>query len=292
MKFAWIEAEKAAHPVTALCEALSVSTSGFYAWRERGPSERHKQDARLSIEIAAIFQKHQSRYGSPRILEELKEMDIHVGRKRVARLMTAAGLTARWSRRTWRPRDGHHRLPVADNLLDRDFTPEAPNQVWTADITYIWTLQGWLFLAVVIDLYSRRVVGWAADSHMRTGLVLEALQKALGHRRVEPGAVHHSDQGSQYAAREYQKALEGAGLVCSMSNKGDCWDNAPTESFFGTLKCELIHRYRWPSRAEAIWAIGDYIDGYYNPYRRHSTVGQMSPIAFERKYRQEVAAAA
>jgi putative transposase len=292
VKFAWIEAKKADHHVTVLCKALGVSTSGFYAWREREPSRRQRQDAQLSIEIAAIFQQQRGLYGSPRILEELREMGIRVGVKRVSRLMKASGLTARWSRKTWRARDGHHHLPVADNLLQRDFTADAPNQVWTADITYIWTIQGWLFLAVVIDLHSRRVVGWAADGHMRTGLVLEALHKALGHRRIEQGAVHHSDQGSQYAAREYQKALEAAGLVCSMSNKGDCWDNAPTESFFGTLKHELIHRYRWPSRAEAIWAIGDYIDGYYNPYRRHSTVGQISPVECERRYRQRAVSAA
>ena len=292
MKFAWIEGKKADHCVTRLCMALNVSTSGFYAWRGREPSKRERRDARLNIEIAAIFHQQRGLYGSPRILEELREMGLRVGVKRVARLMKNSGLTARWSRKAWRPRAAQDHLPVATNLVARNFTPEAPDQVWTADITYIWTSSGWLFLAVIIDLYSRRVVGWAADGHMQTKLVLEALHKALGHRRLGQGAVHHSDRGSQYAAREYQKVLKETRLICSMSNKGDSWDNAPTESFFGTLKHELIHRHRWSSRAEVIEAIGDYIDGYYNPCRRHSTLGQISPVEYERRYRQAVASAA
>jgi len=297
VKFAWIHAEKAWQPVTALCKALQVSPSGYYAWRGRGPSNRQLEDARLSVEIAAVFKKSRGTYGSPRIHAELREGGVdgqtrRIGRKRVERLMKASSLTARLPKRFRRTTDSSHNLPVAENTLDRSFTAEFPDRAWVSDISYVWTAEGWLYLAVVIDVFSRRVVGWAADGHMRTGLALDALARALGHRQPGDGSLHHSDRGSQYAARDYQKALEQAGLTCSMSRKGNCWDNAVAESFFGTLKNELIHRHRWMSRAEARWAIGDYIDGWYNPHRKHSQNGYLSPVDFERRHRQEAWSAA
>lgn len=291
MKFAWIHVEKAQYPVGALCRAVGVSRPGYYAWRERAPSARSQKDAQLLVQITAVFRRSRGTYGVPRIHAELREMGIRTSRRRIARIMLEAGLTA--SDRPRRPRGRSSRLnPLAENLVKRDFTADAPNCVWTGDITYISTAEGFLFLAVLLDVFSRRVVGWAAAPHQRTELVLDALAGALAHRQPLPGAVHHSDQGSQYGAHRYQRALRDAGFRCSMSRRGNCLDNAVTESFFAALKRELVDRKRWLHQDEAHAAIKDYIEHFYNPIRRHSALGNISPIEFERRHRHQEAKAA
>ena len=281
MRYPFIQAEKANYPLTVLCRVLQVSRSGFYAWRRRKPSKREVQDRKLQTEVAAIHKASQGTYGSPRIHEELKAQKFAVGRKRIARLMRSAGLTGVPLRRFRTTTDSAHAYPVAENVLDRNFTATAPNQAWAGDITYIRTWEGWLYLAVIIDLYSRRVVGWALGSDLHRDLVLRAMKMALGLRQPGEGLVHHSDRGSQYASAEYRRFLEAREIRMSMSRKGDCWDNAVVESFFGTLKSELIHRYPWPTRRAAKAAIIEYIEVFYNRHRRHSYLGYLSPADFE-----------
>ncbi len=215
-----------------------------------------------------------------------------MGRERVARLLRDMGLVGLPARRFRHTTDSTHGRPVAPNVLERHFEADHPNERWTTDITCIWTWEGWLYLAVVLDLYARRVVGWAVQPHLRTELALEALQLALGRRVPAPGLVHHSDRGCQYAAEAYQRVLREHGIVCSMSRTGDCWDNAVTESFFATLKTELIHRQPWPTRRAVTDAVADYIEGFYNPYRLHSSLGYLSPNEFERRHVRNVTCAA
>ena len=246
----------------------------------------------MSAKIVEIHRRSRSTYGSPRIHGELQAQECAVGRKRVARLMRAQGITARLPRRYRCTTDSQHTLAVADNLLNRSFTVHRPDVAWATDITYIWTWEGWVYLAVVIDLFSRRVVGWSMAEHMRTALVLNALTMALGHRVPEGELVHHSDRGSQYASDAYRTALRDHGITCSMSRKGDCWDNAVVESFFGTLKTELIHRRSWPSRRQVRLAVAEYIELFYNRQRRHSFLGYRSPAEFERMFETEAAVAA
>jgi len=267
-----------------MCRLLRVSTSGYYEWLGRGPSDRDKENQKLSVHIKAIHEASGCTYGSPRILLELDELGFRAGVNRIARLMHEMGLKATVPRRFRRSESTEHGLPVAPNVVERDFDPERPNQLWATDITYIWTWQGWLYLAVVVDLFSRRVVGWAVAEHMRTELVLEALQMALQLRVPGDDLVHHSDRGSQYASNQYQVRLQRHGITCSMSRKGDCWDNAVVESFFATLKKDLLYRRPWPTRSDARIAIGNYIEGFYNPRRRHSYLGQLSPAEYERRY--------
>jgi len=243
-------------------------------------------------EIREIHQRSRGTYGSPRICAELRARGRAVSENRVARLMRENGVSARFKRRWRRTTDSKHTLPVAPNTLDRNFEIEAPNKVWVTDITYIWTLEGWLYLAVVEDLFSRRIVGWSMADHMRTELVLGALDMAIGNRLPEGELLHHSDRGSQYASFTYQKRLEERGLACSMSRRANCLDNAVAESFFGTLKHELVHRQTWISRDQARAAIHEYIEIFYNRWRRHSTLGQVCPAEFERNYNQEAAEAA
>lgn len=284
MRFAFIEAEKASFPVSLMCRVLQVSRSGYYAWRTRPQSQRAQQDVQLVEQIRRVHQDSGETYGSPRIRAELVEEGVCIGRKRVARLMRTAGISARVPRRFQRTTDSNHDLPTADNVLDRDFTASNPNEAWVTDITYVRTWEGWLYLAVIIDLFSRRVVGWAIDDHMRTELITEALRMALGRRLPKPGLVHHSDRGCQYASATYRALLAEHGLVCSMSKTGDCWDNAVAESFFGTLKTELIYRRPWPTKRETKTAISHYIELFYNSQRRHSTLGYTSPASFERMH--------
>lgn len=281
MRFAFIDAERATYPVVTLCRLLEVSRSGFYEWLEREPSACAREDRRLAVKIAAYHRRSRGTYGSPRILRDLQAEGERVGRKRVARLMKEQNIEGCRPRRYRVTTDSAHTEPVAPNLVARDFAPGGPDQVWAADITYIRTWEGWLYLAVIIDLWSRRVVGWSMADHMRTQLALDALEMALGHRR--PTALtHHSDRGSQYASIAYRAALSEHGIECSMSRKGDCWDNAVPESFFATLKTELVDRRPWPTRSEARLAIHEYIGGWYNRSRRHSFLGYRSPIDFER----------
>jgi transposase InsO family protein len=276
-----VDSEKAAFPVGALCEAVGVSRSAYYAWRHSPPSERELANEQLLAEIRAIHAEHEARYGSPRICDELRDRGHKVGKHRVARLMRENSLKARIRRRFRRTTDSRHDLPVAPNLLERNFTTSAPNQAWVGDITYIWTVEGWAYLAVLLDLYSRRVVGWALRKSLSRELAVSTLKHALSRRRPPRGLVHHTDRGCQYASAEYRQLLERHGAQCSMSRVGDCWDNAVAESFFATLKKELVHRCAFQTRSEAYDAISRYIENYYNAKRRHSAAGNQSPINFE-----------
>jgi transposase InsO family protein len=283
VRFRFVEAEKAYYPIRLMCRCLAVSRSGYYAWRSRAASARAKQDARLRVEIAASHKASHRTYGSPRILRDLREEGHRVSRKRVARLMRELGLEGRRKRRFRATTDSRHRFPVAPNLLMRDFEVEAPNTAWVTDITYLATQEGWLYLAVILDLFSRRVVGYAMSERIDRALVLEALRKALVHRPGVRDLIHHSDRGSQYASHDYRDALDQAGITCSMSRRGDCWDNAVAESFFGTLKMELLYELPLQTRSATRRAVSDYIDGFYNVRRRHSSLDYQSPLEFELK---------
>ncbi len=264
-----------------MCRTLGVSTSGYYDWRQRPESQRSQEDQRLVVEIKAIHQESRRTYGAPRIHHELQERGVRCSRKRVARLMRLHGVRAKQKRRFKATTDSRHSLPVAENVLGRAFTPSAPDGVWAADITYIWTGQGWLYLAVVLDLFSRRIVGWSMQPTLKRQLVIEALEMALKQRQPSQGLLHHSDRGSQYASRDYQRLLERHGIACSMSRKGNCWDNAPVESFFATLKKELVHHRRYRSRAEAKADLFEYIEVWYNRKRRHSSLDYRCPVEYE-----------
>lgn len=292
MRFEFIAAEKATVPVTTLCRVLQVSPSGFYAWRERPLARRCTADQKLAVQIAAIHAASRGTYGSPRVHATLQHQACAVGRKRVARLMRQAGLRARRPKRFCHTTDSQHAHAVAANVLGRRFEPRAANTVWATDITYVWTWEGWLYLAVVLDLFSRRVVGWALADHMRTELVLNALQMALGRRRPPAELVHHSDRGSQYASNAYRAVLREHGIVCSMSRRGNCWDNAVVESFFATVKTELIHRRSWPTRRELTTGITEYIEVFYNRYRLHSFLAYRSPADYEEEAKRTTAHAA
>jgi putative transposase len=276
-----MQAEKASFPISVMCRALSASRSGFYAAAQRGPSHRTLLDESLGASIRDIYFSSRATYGSPRIHAELRNRGQHTARKRVARLMVAQGLQARRRKRFRCTTDSKHSFPVAPNLLMRNFTTDQPNKVWVGDIKAIWTTEGWLYLAVLIDLFSRMVVGWAMDSHMRTDLVLRALQLAVRRRFPNHGLIHHSDRGSQYASHDYRNALAKLGMTCSMSRKGDCWDNAVAESFFATLQNELIAFSSWSTRTQAKTAIFDYIEVFYNRRRNHSALGYQSPLNYE-----------
>lgn len=282
MKFGFIHAKKACFPVAVLCEQLGVSRSGYYAWAKRAQSLRSRSDRELGLEVAAVHQESRGRYGSPRVHAELRARGRHVARKRVARLMRQQGLAARRRRRFVRTTDSAHRQPVAANVLSRHFSPGQPNCTWATDITYVATRQGWLYLAVVLDLFSRQVVGWAMGPSIDTQLVLGALDMALKSRKPPRGLLHHSDRGSQYASADYQRALEQRGIRCSMSRKGNCWDNAVVESFFSSLKMELVHEADFATREQASAALFEYIELFYNRKRRHSSLGYLSPVEYER----------
>jgi putative transposase len=284
VRFALIQAEKANHDVALLCRVLNVSRQGFYAWLRREPSPRRQRDDTLGQSIRRVFTKSGERYGAPRVHQDLQAEGLSTSRKRVARLMRQHGLVGRPRRRRFVcTTNSRHSFRVAPNRLDRDFAPEAPNRAWATDITYIPTDKGWFYLAVILDLFSRKVVGWSMQPYLDRRLVLAALQMAIATRRPAPGLVHHSDRGVQYACDEYQRALADAEIVASMSRKADCWDNAVVESFFSTLKQELVYRRRFTDHAEARSAIFEYIEGFYNRRRRHSTLGYLSPMEYERR---------
>ena len=279
--YRFISAQKACYPVAALCRALTTSRSAFYAWEALGEAERARVDRGLLVRIRAAHAASRGTYGSPRVAVTLRREGTSIGRRRVARLMRADGLSGVPRRRFRRTTDSEHTLPIAANLVDRDFEAVGPNQVWVGDITYVPTAAGWLYVAVLVDLFARKVVGWAAANHMRTELCLEALESAVALRGPPVGLVHHSDRGSQYASRAYRERLTAIGAICSMSGKGDCWDNAVAESFFGTLKTELLHRRPWSTPAEARLAIAEYVHQFYNPVRLHSSNGYRSPVEAE-----------
>ena len=282
MRFAFIQAEKAATPpagkVSELCRALNVSSAGFYAWCKRPESQRTKDDCLLALKVAEAHERSSRRYGSPRVHEDLKKQDIAISRKRVIRLMQEQGLVGRPPPRFVATTDSNHQLEIAPNVLDRNFTASAPNQRWVGDITYLSTPGGWLYLAVIIDLFSRFVVGWAVSTVIDRHLVLQALEMAL--KRRGHAGLFHSDRGSQYASEDHRKALVASGITCSMSRKGNCWDNAVSESWFSTLKFELGETFA--SEAEAQRQLFSFIEIFYNQQRMHSTLGYLSPAEFER----------
>jgi transposase InsO family protein len=279
--FSFIEEHRAAWPITVLCQALSVSTSGFYAWLARPDSEQERRRCALLAEIRAIHAEFEERYGSPRIYRELLARGEPCSVNTVAKLMHDHDIRAKTAPKRRSTTDSRHDRPVAENLLDRQFNPSKPNEVWLADITYIWTREGWLYLAAVEDLFSRLVVGWSMAEHMESRLVVDALQMALAKRLPEAGLLAHSDRGSQYASAHYQRVLLSHGIECSMSGKGQCWDNAPMESFFATLKKELVHDEDYHTREQAQSSIFEYIECFYNRQRRHSALGYLSPAEFE-----------
>ncbi len=289
MRFAFIATEKACYPVALMCRVLQVSRAGYYAWCKRPPSPRALKDQTLALEVAAIHAHSHARYGSPRVHAELRARGQRTGRKRVARLMRAAGLRARGRRRFRATTDSVHAMAIKRNLLARRFAVPAPNTSWVGDITYLWTLEGWLYLAVILDLFSRRVVGWAVSERLERGVALDALQMALTDRQPPQGLLHHSDRGSQYASHEYQQLLAAWGVLSSMSRKGNCWDNAVAESFFATLKLELAYQSRWRTRSQARSEVFEYIELFYNRQRRHSALGYLSPGEFELRYQRQPA---
>lgn len=276
-----MEAEKANFPVTLMCRVLEVSRSGFYAWRKREPSARWKADETLKAQIVAIHERSRGTYGSPRVHAELEALGERVGGKRVARLMHELGLVGVSRRKGTRTTKRDLRVRPASDLVERDFSADAPDRLWVADITFVPTWTGFLFLAVVVDAYSRRVVGWSMANHMRTALVLDALNMALAQRRPTEAVIHHSDQGTQYTSIAFGKRCQAMNVRPSMGSVGDCYDNAMCESFFATLECELIDRSTFRTQAEARLAIFEFIEGWYNRHRRHSSLGYLSPQAYE-----------
>lgn len=276
-----IQAEKASFPVVSLCSALGVSRSGFYAWAKRKPSARARQNEALLDAIRTSHARHRGTYGSPRIRDDLRARKIVAGRHRVARIMRANGIRVQRRRRYRKTTMSNHDLPVAPNLLERNFFAETLDEVWAGDITYVWTTEGWSYLAVVMDLCSRRIIGWAFADHLRTELVTAALEMALQRRRPSNPMIFHSDRGCQYASAAFRQALTRANIKPSMSRKGDCWDNAVVESFFATFRAELTERCEWATRSTAQIAIHEYIEVFYNRIRRHSYLGSISPCEFE-----------
>ena len=277
MSYGFIRDHVASFPIQLMCAVLEVSRSGYYDWLRRPESAHATADRVLSGEIRAVHQDSHGRYGSPRVHAALRAHGRRIGRKRVARLMRGMGLSARRKRRFRRTTDSAHRYPVAPNLLGRAFQAAAPDRVWLADITYLWTAEGWLYLAVVMDLFSRRIVGWAMADRLGHELALAALEMAIARQHPAPGLIHHSDRGVQYAAHNYRKRLHQHGMICSMSRKGDCWDNAPMESFFATLKGELVEMADYLTRDQARADVFQYIEGFYNRRRLHSGIGYLTP---------------
>ena len=265
-----------------MCQVLEVSVSGYYAWRRRPESRRSQANRGLLTEIRMAHQRSRQTYGSPRMTAELKALGHACSENRVARVMRAGGIRAVGKRKYRVTTQSRHTYPVAENVLDRQFTVDRPNAVWLSDITYVWTSEGWLYLAAVMDLHSRMVVGWSMGPRIDAALTLSALRQAIRRRDVRPELVHHSDRGGQYAATEYQKLLTETRMIGSMSRKGDCWDNAPMESFFATLKAELVYRMKFKTREEAKREIFEYIEVFYNRQRRHSSLGDQSPLDFEK----------
>ncbi len=294
MRYAFIEAQCQAHAICLMCRVLAVSKAGYYAWRHREPSARAQANTVLAAQIRAVHRQSRRTYGSPRVTRELRAQGGRCSENRVARVMRREAIRAK-GRRRFRvtTTDSRHGEPVAPNVLQRQFAVAhiaGRNRVWASDITYVPTGEGWLYLAVVLDLASRRVIGWAMRHTLERGLTLDALQMALAQRQPGPGVLHHSDRGSQYACGDYQARLAAYGLTCSMSRKGDCFDNAVVESFFATLKTELVDDVRWATREDARTALFEYIEVWYNRMRRHSSLGYRSPAQYEQDQLMQAAA--
>jgi len=271
-----------------MCQVMEVSRSGYYAWIKRPESSRKIQDRELVKEIRKVHKISRGTYGSPRITRALKKKGIVCGKNRVARLMHDNGITGKTKRKYKATTNSKHNYPVAENLINQNFNIDRPNQIWAADITYIPTDEGWLYLAAIEDLFQRKIVGWAMNSTMTRQLTLDALRQAVKRYRPPAGLIHHSDRGSQYASHEYQQALRDYQFITSMSRKGNCYDNACMESFFGTLKLELIYGNRFKTRAEARQAVFEYIEVFYNRIRLHSSLGYMSPLEYEQAFKTAV----
>ncbi len=290
-RYRFIHAERACYPVTLLCRVLGVARAGYYAWARRGVSARARADQELTVQIARVHEESRRTYGAPRVRAALQARGVRCGSRRVARLMRAAGLVGRRRRRRARTTVADPARSPAPDLVARDFSAPAPDRLWIGDITYVATWEGWLYLAVLLDAHSRRVVGWAMADHLRAGLALEALQMALTARQPAVDLVHHSDRGCQYTAGVYQDALAARGIAVSMSRAGECYDNAMAESFFATLKVELIDTRPWPTRRAARQAIFEWLEVWYNRQRLHSALDYRSPAAFEQALAREAQAA-
>jgi putative transposase len=284
MKFRLVEDQREIFPVRVLCGVLGVSPAAYYAWRSRPESPRKAANRALLTEIRRVHMAHRQRYGAPRVHAALRAEGLTASRGRVERLMRHHGIRAMMP---WRFRvcttDSHHDLPIAPNRLDQKFTASRPNQIWLADMTYVPTEEGWLYLAVVLDLFTRKIVGWAMRDHMRAELTIAAMTMAIQRQKPPLGLIHHSDRGSQYASADYRKILRKAQMIQSMSRKGNCWDNAPMESCFGSLKTELVHQTCYPTRDAARHDLFAYIEGYYNRQRLHSALGYITPEQAERR---------
>jgi transposase InsO family protein len=281
MKFQFIADHRGTFKVGRMCKLLNVSRSGFHAWFQRPESPRKRENRALEAKIRVLHAASHGIYGAPRIHQDLTDDGIRCGKNRVARIMRKAGIRSRTKKKFKATTNSKHNFPVAPNLLNQNFKANAPDQTWVGDITYVFTNEGWLYLAVLLDLFNREVVGWATSSRLTRQLAIEALQMALGRRNPEKGIVHHSDQGSQYASTDYQKILKEHDIICSMSRKGNCYDNAVAESFFGRLKSEWINHKRYLSRSEATQSIFYYIEIFYNRKRRHSSINYVTPQEYE-----------
>jgi putative transposase len=282
MRFQFVDEHRGVLPINRLCRIMNVSPRSYRAYHKRPMSRSQRTDMVLLAHIREQFAQSHNSYGRTRITEELKELGFQVGHRRVGRLMRQNGISVVRTRKHKVTTDSNHKFNIAPNLLDRDFAANKPNQKWVVDISYIWTREGWLYLAAVLDLHSRRIIGWSVSNRMKRGLAIRALDMAVALRRPPKDCIHHSDRGSQYCSHEYQSRLRKHGFKVSMSGKGNCYDNAAMETFFKTIKAELIWRNTWYTRRQAELAIFEYINGFYNPRRKHSTLGWKSPLAFER----------
>ncbi len=277
MKFRFISDQRGTFNVGHMCKLFNVSRSGYHAWRNRPESRRSRENRAIEDKARVFHAASHGIYGAPRIHKDLTDAGVQCGKNRVARIMKEAGIRSRTKRKFKATTNSRHNLPVAPNLLNRDFNVKSPDRVYVGDITYIWTNEGWLYLAVLLDLFNREVVGWSASNRMTRQLAIDALEMALGRRHPGKGLLHHTDRGSQYASTDYQKILKEHGMVCSMSRKGNCWDNAVAESFFGRLKSEWVNHHRYLSRSEAIQSLFYYIEIFYNRKRRHSSIDYVTP---------------
>lgn len=284
MRYHFINRLKKAYPIVLMCKVLKVRRSSYYAWKNRSSSQQAEKNKKLIPLVRQIHKESGGTYGTRRISKALQAMGIPCGRSRARTLMKMAGIVAKQKKKFRVTTDSKHNLPVAPNLLDRKFDVEKPNHFWVSDITYVWTAQGWLYLAVIIDLFSRQIVGWSINSRINRKLVADALRMAVWHRKPAPGLIFHSDRGSQYCSNDFQKLLKTYKMICSMSRKGNCWDNAVAESFFGSLKMERIFHRNYQTREEARRDIIDYIEMFYNSRRIHSYLGYVSPREFESRH--------
>jgi len=282
VKYGFIRAQAGRYPVNLLCRLLGLPRSAYYSWRDQPGRVIPPQELALRRRMKALFRASRDSLGSRMMMKNLRDEGFAIGRDRTRRLMKALNLKVKQKRKYKVTTDSRHALPVAENVLNRAFSPAAPNQVWGTDITYLWTQQGWVYLAVVIDLYSRRVVGWAMDRRMQKALVIRALLMAINLRQPPPGLLHHSDRGSQYASHAYQALLKQHGVICSMSRKGNCWDNSPVERFFSSLKREWTGDRLYRTREQAIADVREYVAVYYNAKRLHSTLGYKTPMNYEK----------